>query len=175
MITFAKASPDDIRALSAKLQGCIEDKNSPVYEENVAKFGIPDEYVRKAFAEETLLKEEAAGNASFYLAHDSDELVGFAQVIRRDATTAELDRIVIFPKHAGKGIGTRLLRCALTDQRRKGIRTVVVNAGRDEEHARRFYEKNGFKQTGEATIEAPWGGRLNLVTYELPIKPKVKH
>jgi len=44
------------------------DKNSQVYQENVAKFGIPEEYVRKAFAEETLVKAVAAGKATLYLA-----------------------------------------------------------------------------------------------------------
>lgn len=36
-----------------------------------------------------------------------------------------------------------MLAKVLKDQGRKGVRTVVVNAGKDEKLARRFYEKNG--------------------------------
>jgi len=38
---------------------------------------------------------------------------------------------------------------------------------RDEFHARRFYEKNGFKPIREAKIEAPRDGKLDLPIYQL--------
>jgi len=44
-----------------------------------------------------------------------------------------------------------------------------VNAGKDETHARRFYEKNGFALVKEVTIDAPWGKRLDLATYQLQL------
>jgi hypothetical protein len=47
-----------------------------------------------------------------------------------------------------------------------------VNTGKEEIHARRFYEKNGFQQLKEATIETPWGKKLDIVTYQLLIKHK---
>ncbi|HVP40850.1 MAG TPA: hypothetical protein VMS95_02740 [Candidatus Krumholzibacteriaceae bacterium] len=41
-----------------------------------------------------------------------------------------------------------------------------MNAGKDETHARRFYEKNGFKQAKESAVGTPWGIKLPLVTYQ---------
>jgi len=169
MTTFRKATKRDIKVLSIKLLTLLEDENSQVYQENVAKFSIPDEYVKEAFAEETLLNAVASEKANFYLALDNNEIIGFAQTKQKDANTVELDRIIVFPQHARKGIGTQLLQKALADQKQKGIKTIIVNAGREETHARRFYQKNGFKRIGETTIEAPWGRRLTLITYQLQL------
>lgn len=102
------------------------------------------------------MKAFATGKATFYMALKDSEIIGFAQIIEWDASTAELDRIIIFPQHARKGVGTRLLHEALADQKQKGVKKIIANAGKEENHARRFYEKNGFKQIKEATIEAPW-------------------
>lgn len=170
MSIIKKATQKDIRALSRKLLTLLEDKNSQIYQENVTKFGIPEEYVKKAFAEEKLLEAVATGKATFYLAFENNEIVGFAQTIQQDANTVELDRIIIFPPHIRKGIGTQLLHGVFIDQGQKGITTVTVNTGKEEIQARRFYEKNGFKQTKEAIIEAPWGKKLILVTYQIHVK-----
>jgi len=48
-----------------------------------------------------------------------------------------------------------------------------VNTGRREKQARRFYEKNGFKQIEEKEIDAPWGRKLALVTYDLDLSASV--
>jgi len=170
MTTIRKAAQKDIRVLSRKLLMSLEDKNSQVYQENVAKFDIPEEYVKKAFAEETLLKAATTGKAVFYLALENNEIIGFAETIQQDANTSELDRIIIFPGHTRKGIGTQLLHQVLIDQEQRGINSIIVNAGKEESQARRFYEKNGFKQIKEATIEAPWGKKLTLVTYQLRLR-----
>ncbi|MDI6690756.1 MAG: GNAT family N-acetyltransferase [Candidatus Bathyarchaeota archaeon] len=128
---------------------------------------MPDEYVKKAFAEETLRKAITEGKATFYLVLENNDIMGFAQTMQHDANTVELDRIIIFPPCERKGIGTKLLQHTLLDQKQKGVENIIVNAGKEEIHARRFYEKNGFKQIREATIETPWGKKLTLVTYQL--------
>jgi len=170
MATIRKATQKDIRVLSRKLLMLLENKNSQVYQENIAKFGIPEEYVKKAFAVETLLKATATGKATLYLAIENNEIIGFAQTIQQDANTTELDRIIIFPQHIRKGIGTQLLHQVVMDQEQKEINNIIVNTGKEESQARRFYEKNGFKQIKEATIESPWGKKLTLVTYQLHLR-----
>lgn len=166
--TINKATPNGIRALSKKLMKMLEDKNSQLYQENVAKFGIPEEYAKKVFSEETLLAA-SSGKASFYLALENRrKILGFAQTVQHDSGTVELDRIVVFPEYARKGIGTRLLARVVKDEKKKGTRTIIVNAGKEEAHARHFYEKNGFKPLKEALIEAPWG-KITLVTYQLDL------
>jgi ribosomal protein S18 acetylase RimI-like enzyme len=168
--TINKATPKGIRALSKKLMRMLEDKNSELYQENVAKFGIPEEYAKKVFSEETLLEAAASGKANFYLALENRcKILGFAQTVQHDSDTGELDRIVVFPEYARKGIGTRLLAQIVEDERKKGARAIIVNAGKEEVHARRFYEKNGFKSLKEVLIEAPWG-KITLVTYQLNLQ-----
>lgn len=167
MVVIRKARDEDIKALSRKLLSILKDKNSQIYTDNVVKFGIPDEYVEKAFAEETLQNAVEKGRARFYLAFENNEIIGFAQIIWQNTDIAELDRIIIFPPYERKGIGTQLLQFALFDMEQKGVSHVFVNTGKEETHARRFYEKNGFRLVKEATIDAPWGKKLNIVTYQL--------
>lgn len=173
MITIRKASKKDIPILSRKILDLLEDKNNQIYQENVARFGVPEEYVRKAFAEETLLKA-AAENAVFHVAIQNSEIIGFAQTIQEDSDTAVLDRIIVLPRYAGRGIGTRLLKQAIAEQELKGTKNVIANAGKREAPARRFYEKNGFRLQKETTIEAPWGNKLELAIYRLQLVPE-KH
>jgi len=169
MVTIRKANKKDISDLSRKFLQFLEDKRSKTYKDNVVKFGIPEEYVRRVLAEETLLKAVSSGKATFYLAIEDNEIIGFAQTIQQGNQITELDRIVVFPSHGRKGIGTQLLQQAIIDEKKNGIKTIIVNAGKQETHARRFYEKNGFKLIREATIDAPWGKKLDLATYELQL------
>ena len=172
MITITKATKHDLTALSRKLLELLKDTNSQLYQENVAKFGIPKAYVEKAFSEETIQKAVGSGKSAIYLALENGEILGFAQTVRHDQSLVELDRIVIFPEHTRKGIGTELLAHVLEDERRQGTRTVIVNAGKDELHARKFYEKNGFKPLKESTIDTPWGNQLTLVVYKFELKTR---
>jgi ribosomal protein S18 acetylase RimI-like enzyme len=97
------------------------------------------------------------------------EILGFAQVIGHGSTTAELDRIVVFPGYERMGIGTKLLKRAIAHQKKKGVKTIIVRAGRDEAHARAFYEKNGFKKVKEEVLKPPWGRKIPLVVYRLQL------
>jgi ribosomal protein S18 acetylase RimI-like enzyme len=169
MVLVKVASLEDLHLLSGKLLALIRDKSGEAYQENVAKFGIPNAYVEKAFSVENLLRTANEVKATFYLAMENEEIVGFAQMNPEDQKTAELDRIIVFPDHARRGIGTLLLNEVVRDQKRRGINTIVVNAGREETHARSFYEKNQFRQVKEVTVDAPWGDKLPLVTYERQI------
>jgi N-acetylglutamate synthase-like GNAT family acetyltransferase len=168
MITIRTATDKNIKALSQKLQQLLEDKKGLVYRENVTKFGIPEEYAKQAFSEKTMLEAATSAKATFYLALENDcKILGFAQIIQQNTGTAELDRIIVFPEYTEKGIGTKLLTKTLSDQKRKRIKTIIVRTGKNETHARKFYEKNGFKQTAESTIDTPWGKKLDLITYQL--------
>jgi N-acetylglutamate synthase-like GNAT family acetyltransferase len=167
-ITTNKASQNGVRALSRKLTELLKDKSSQIYQDNVTKFGIPEKYVRQAFSEKTMPETATSGKSEFYLAlENSSKILGFAQMAQKNESLAELDRIVIFPENTRKGIRTQLLSKVLAEQKR--MRTIIVNAGKEENHARRSYEKNGFKPTIETTIETPWGNKLAPVTYQLEI------
>lgn len=169
MISIRKADDKGISDLNRKFHQFLEDKTSQVYQENIVKFGIPEEYVRKAF--EKLMKAVSSGEATLYLALKKKEIIGFAQIIEQDSNVAELDRILVFPKHAAKGVGTELLNQAVLDQKERGANTIFVKAGKEETHARKFYEKNGFKLIKEETVDTPWGKKLDLAIYQLSLKP----
>jgi N-acetylglutamate synthase-like GNAT family acetyltransferase len=167
MITIRKAAEEDMHVLSKKLMALLENKNSRFYQENVTKFGIPEEYVKKALAEEKLLMAVVSGKTDFYLALINNKIIGFAQTEQRDSHTAELDRILVFPKHSKKSVGTQLLKQTIADHKKKGIKKIIVKTGEAETHARRFYEKNGFEKIKEEIVTAPWGKKLDLVIYEV--------
>ncbi len=169
MLAIRKATGQDVRLLSSLLLKLLDDKDSEVYKENVVKFGVPESYVREAFAEGTLLKAMTVGRAIFYIALLGDEIAGFAEMIQQDSDTAVLDRIIVFPQHTREGIGSRLLQRALEDEKRRGVKSVVAQAGKQETHAKRFYEKNGFVKLKDETIDAPWGQKLDLTTYVLQL------
>lgn len=166
LVLVKLASADDLRDLSRILLAFVRDKEGQFYQDNIAKFGIPEEYGEKVFSENSLLKAVRENQTTFYLATDRDEILGFAQVIPADHDAVELDRIVVFPEHARKGIGTLLLQEAIADHKRKSVRSIFVRTGKDEAPARRFYEKNGFREIKQATIDTPWGTKLDLVIYE---------
>ncbi len=136
MIIIKKATKRGIQALSIRLLGMLEDETSQVYRDNVAKFGIPSEVAREAFSEKSLLGVAASGKSTFYLAlGDGREIVGFAQTMQNDAKTVELDRIVVFPEYARRGIGTRILNRVVRDARLRKADAIAVNAGKEEAHA----------------------------------------
>jgi N-acetylglutamate synthase-like GNAT family acetyltransferase len=171
MITVRKATKHDVQALSKKLLELLENTSSQLYQENVAKFSVPEAYVKQAFSAETFQKALESGKSVIYLAlENGSRVLGFAQTVRHDKSIAELDRIVVFPEYTRKGIGSRLLARVLSDEARKGTKAVIVNAGKDETHARRFYEKNGFKQMKKSTVDTPWGSKISLVTYQFELK-----
>ena len=164
-ITFNKASLKGVKALSRKISKLLEDKTSKLYQDNVVKFGVADETAKKAFSEETLLQAARSGNSTLYLAlKNGCKILGFAQIARKDSDSVELDRLVVFPEYERKGIGTKLLQKVIADQK-KNTKRIIVTAGRDETHARAFYEKNGFRQLAEGTLEFPWGKKIPIITY----------
>lgn len=167
MVEYRVAGIEDLPRLSSRILNFL-DRSSDFYQENVTKFGIPEDYVRKAFSEGAL-KEAASRGSKFYLALEGGEILGFCQMVPQGSEKAELDRIVMFPGHTGRGFGSQLLAFAVEDQAKEGRKEVIVYAGKDERRARAFYEKNGFELVSELSVDAPWGKRVDLAAYRLEI------
>jgi len=168
-VLIRRATVEDAKQLNELMLSGLEDKASNVYRENIERFGIPEEYVRRVFSFEALKKAVTDKNQLFLVAVEGQTLMGFAQTVRQSKEMAELDRIFLLPEYTGKGIGTQLLKAIFNALKKEGISRLTVRAGKDETLARRFYEKNGFKLVKEMTIQAPWGRDLSLVIYELEI------
>jgi ribosomal protein S18 acetylase RimI-like enzyme len=172
-IILCKATKNGIKALSRMIEKLLEDQKGKFYQDNVVKFGIPEEYVKKAFSEEVLVDAVRSEKATFHLAlKNRREILGFAQVVGLDSATVELDRIVVFPEYERMGIGTKMLKRVIADQKKSGTKTIIVRAGRDEAHARAFYEKNGFKKLKEELLKSPWGKKIPLVVYRFQLTSK---
>ena len=168
LISVKVAQEEEIRRLSNKLLTIVAHKDGQMYRENVAKFGIPDEYVRESFSLTSLLAALTAGGR-FYIVSREDDIIGFGQIMPRSKKLVELDRIIIFPGNTKRGIGTKLLHHIAREQKTAGIRKIIVRTGTEETNARLFYEKNGFKKTKEVDVDAPWGRKISLVQYELEL------
>lgn len=172
-VAIREARADDAERLHELILAGLEDKTTEVYRENVDKFGIPEDYVRRAFSREALMKAVADEKQLFLVAVDDGKLMGFSQTIRQNGSMAELDRIFLFPAYTGRGIGTQLLNKTLESLKKEGIIKLRVKAGKNETSARRFYEKNGFQLVEEISVHAPWGKDLDLAVYELQVRGQV--
>ena len=91
--------------------------------------------------------------------------VGFAYLTLRpspyyDGPVAMLEELYVAPGHRNGGIGTALIRAALTEVLARGAGEMQTNVDEVDADARRFYERHGF-----TNIEA--GSRMLLYIREL--------
>ena len=91
--------------------------------------------------------------------------VGFAYLTLRpspyyDGPVAMLEELYVAPGHRNAGIGTALIRAALTEVLARGAGEMQINVDEVDADARRFYERHGF-----TNIEA--GTRMLLYIREL--------
>lgn len=98
---------------------------------------------------ETGLKEAfaATGTATVLLAGEGSRIEGYA-LVGSHWGISYLHRIAVEPSRRGEGIGTELVRAALTWARGTLSRVIVLNVRPANEGARRLYEREGFTPTG---------------------------
>ncbi|MBA2941031.1 GNAT family N-acetyltransferase [Paenibacillus sp. CGMCC 1.16610] len=101
------------------------------------------------------------------MAEDNKQIVGYAQLIQLGNTEYELYRIYIKPGLQKQRIGTSFLNEFNKTMKSGDILTVIVK--KDNEMARTFYSKSGFKQIEEHILtleEEP----ITVIKYEMIIK-----
>ncbi len=81
----------------------------------------------------------------FYGAADDQQVVGFAQYLRRSDGDGELVRIYVHPSHQRRGIGHAFLKSGLAALAAAGIGLCYVSVEMDNSPARAFYERFGFR------------------------------
>jgi GNAT superfamily N-acetyltransferase len=84
--------------------------------------------------------------ASSFVAEIGGRIVGFATLVTKDASDAEVEELFIEPSVWRKGIGTRLLEEAERRAVVAGARCLQVAAN---PRAQAFYEACGFQMIGE--------------------------
>ena len=89
-------------------------------------------------------RNELVGTATIVLAEAGGEMVGFVTV---DPRTLYLDQIVVAPEAWGSKIGGALL----AEAKRLSPRGLDLKVNADNARAIRFYQKEGFVITGDAT------------------------
>ena len=103
-----------------------------------------------------------------WVADDGTRIVGFASVgPARDEDAArgdeEIYSIYLDPKMWGKGVARDLMRTVLAEVSPQGALTLWVLA--DNERARHFYRRHGFKEDGAERLDEVGGARLLEVRY----------
>lgn len=89
----------------------------------------------------------AAEDTNVWVAIEADSTVGFVVVkIHLDDSVGEIYMVAVDPDFQGRGIGTALIKFALTWMKDAGMSIAMVETGGDEGHApaRHTYEKVGF-------------------------------
>ncbi|WP_435063626.1 GNAT family N-acetyltransferase [Halobaculum sp. EA56] len=100
---------------------------------------------------ETLEDEDSV----FVVAVDDGEVVGFVQsyLVERREPVGELDWLHVHPDHRGKGLGDDLLRAAETELLERGAERIEGRVLEANEAGTEFYEREGFSEIGERTVE----------------------
>lgn len=86
-------------------------------------------------------------DAIFLVAEHSDEMMGFAVVIRTGGDEAELEALFVSPSRMGLGIGRELLKRVAEIARAEGIQSLSIQSDPD---AVPFYEKLGARLVGHS-------------------------
>ena len=83
----------------------------------------------------------------FYCLLVDGELVGTVALKKLDDDTVELKALYLNRAFRGKGLGRQLMEKTVTDARRLGYKSVVLDSMSQYEDALRLYRKLGFKDT----------------------------
>lgn len=114
--------------------------------------------------------EEAIGQSEswFYVAVVQGEVIGFAQFIVRENGRGELTRIYVLPEWQRQGVGSGLLREGLAALSTHGAEEVFVHVEKGNARGIGFYERRGFHQVREFSVELP-EQNLELLEYAISL------
>ena len=91
------------------------------------------------------------GSATHFLAQVEGEAVGTARIREINADTAKIERLAVLPKFRQQGIGTQLMKSALSTISQGNKSLAVVHA---QEYIAKLYQQLGFVIVGERFTEA---------------------
>jgi len=101
--------------------------------------------LNRSYADEALAAALAAEDSWFFVAVEGQEVLGFAQFLRRSDGHGELARIYILPAHQRRGIGRALLQAGVRAMAQQGIHQCYVSVEMDNVPAVAFYQHFGFR------------------------------
>lgn len=128
------------------------------------------EYVTESFSADLVEKELESGIATYFLAAWNERPVGYAKLRRADApecvedrNSIELQRIYLFGRFTGLGLGRALVEKCVSRASEEGFSTLWLGVWEENEKARKFYRRLEFEQVG--TVDFKYGNSCftNLV------------
>ena len=112
-------------------------------------------YLERAFNVKQLQSELANHSSEFYFIYLNEEHAGYLKVNSNEAQSEnisdeslEIERIYIRNKFQGKGLGKYLINKAEEIAINKKKKSIWLGVWEKNENAIKFYEKQGFVQTG---------------------------
>ena len=116
-------------------------------------------YMSKAFNRDKIREELSTDGTAFYFALLEDEIAGYIKLNHGKAQSdiktepgIELERIYVKPELQGKKIGQFLLDQSVRIAKEQGFPYLWLGVWEKNEAARRFYERNGFRQFSSHTF-----------------------
>lgn len=126
-------------------------------------------YMLDHFYSEDSLKKQMDDGQHFLLALSNAETVGFASYAHGNKTGEfRVHKLYVHPLLHWHGFGKKLLDRIIKDVKPKGATTLVLNVNRYN-RAIHFYEKYGFRKTGEEDIAIGEGFFQNDFIMEMDI------
>jgi mycothiol synthase len=120
-----------------------------IYDVSEAAFATNDDYepeTREQFKQEHLRGHNLRPDLSLVAATDDSELAGFALVRDHTNRIAYVDLLAVHPEHAGRGLGSALLRNAFVNAAEAGFRLGRLGVASDNPNAIRLYARTGMTQ-----------------------------
>lgn len=112
-------------------------------------------YLRTAYDLRKLRSELENPNSEYYFLYADEKLAGYLKVNEapsqtdiNDPNSLEVQRIYVYGKFQGMGLGRYLLTTALQMARDRSKQYVWLGAWEHNEKALRFYDKMGFRPVG---------------------------
>ena len=126
-------------------------------------------YMLNHFYSEASLKKQMDDGHHFLLALSNAETVGFASYSHSNTTgTYKIHKLYVHPMLHGHGFGKKLLDRIIKDIKPKGADKLILNVNRNN-RAIHFYEKYGFRKTGEEDVAIGGGYFQNDAVMQMDI------
>jgi ribosomal protein S18 acetylase RimI-like enzyme len=90
-------------------------------------------------------------NDELFCALDNDKIIGFCSYaivnnLWQEGKISYMYAMIVDEGYRGNGIGTKLMKCAIEDSKKKGLKRLELDSGFPREKAHKFYETLGFEK-----------------------------
>ena len=155
-IMIRKAEKEDVRQIS---EICVEDWQT-------AYRGIIDSEWLDSMSVDKQYEKEIKRYQDFVVAADGDKILGYAWLQKTGDEPADCEIVALYVRYINRnnGIGKLLLQYAMKYFTASGKKKMIITCLKENDEARRFYEKNGGKafQTSFHT----WGNKeCEMISY----------